>query len=151
MQVLCSLKFTNFGSSWWQSSTGLRLNSGENQPNPPLMAACRWWGGAGVGPPAEPVKPPTEAPEALRPHLDLLTKPLALILVAKQIPWVVQAKLAQEGYVTVEDLGDRWTPRNTHGVKGPEIWSSKMVRTTSIRPPPGSLPCVCFRRSGRPG
>ena len=77
-------------------------------------------GGAGGGPPAEPVTPPTEAPDALRPFLDLLTKPLALILVAKQIPWVVQAKLAQEGYVTVEDLGGRWnTPQN------PDAWAFK--------------------------
>ena len=76
-------------------------------------------GGAGVGPPAEPVKPPTEAPEALRPYLDLLTKPLALILVAKQIPWVVQAKLAQQGYVTVEDLGDRWNTPEDARAQGP--------------------------------
>ena len=78
-------------------------------------------GGAGGGPPAEPVKPPTEAPDALQPFLDLLTKPLALILVAKQIPWVVQAKLAQEGYVTVED---RWnTPEDARaqGVRDQEF------------------------------
>ena len=65
----------------------------------------------------EPAKPPTEAPEALQPHLDLLTKPLSLILVAKQIPWVVQAKLAQEGYVTVEDPGGRTGPR----IPGPGV------------------------------
>ena len=76
-------------------------------------------GGAGGGPPAEPVKPPTEAPDALQPFLDLLTKPLALILVAKQIPWVVQAKLAQEGYVTVEDLGDRWNTPQEARAQGP--------------------------------
>ena len=76
-------------------------------------------GGGRRCPPAEPVKPPTEAPEALRPFLDLLTKPLALILVAKQIHWVVQAKLAQEGYVTVEDLGDRWNTPEDARAQGP--------------------------------
>ena len=103
-------------------------------------------GGAGGGPPAEPVKPPTEAPDALQPFLDLLTKPLALILVAKQIPWVVQAKLAQEGYVTVEDLGTGGTPRRRQGPKGPGTWSSRLGRTT----PPGSLPCAFCRWLERP-
>ena len=99
-------------------------------------------------PPAEPVKPPTEAPEALQPMLDLLTKPLALILVAKQIPWVVQAKLAREGYVTVEDLGDRWNTPEDARAQGPR--DLELGRTISTRPPLGLPPCACFRRSGQP-
>ena len=129
MQVLCSLKFTKCptGTFWLKLVAITRRIAPEvweeNPPNPPLMAAplggAGGGGGAGGAPPAEPAKPPTEAPEALQPHLDLLTKPLALILVAKQIPWVVQAKLAQEGYVTVEDLGDRWNTPEDARAQGP--------------------------------
>ena len=159
-QVLCSLKFTKCptGTFWLKLVAIARRIAPEgweeNPPDPPLMAApdggAGGGGGAGGAPPVEPAKPPTEAPETLQPHLDFLTKPLALILVAKQIPWVVQAKLAQEGYVTVEDLGDRWNTRRTHGPKGFGAWSSGTGRTTLMKPPPGSLPCACYRRSGPP-
>ena len=37
-----------------------------------------------------------------------LHKPLAAILVGKEIPWAAQAALGASGYVTVEDLADRW-------------------------------------------
>ncbi|CAK9062794.1 unnamed protein product [Durusdinium trenchii] len=109
------------------------------------------------------------APEALQPHLDFLTKPLALILVAKQIPWVVQAKLAQEGYVTVEDLGDRWNTPEDARAQGPrdlEFTAMRLLqavraakslaqtqlhvgRTTATEPPgtaKGPLDSLCDRR-----
>ena len=129
MQVLCSLKFTKCptGTFWLKLVAIARRIAPEgweeNPPDPPLMAAphggARGGGGAGGAPPIEPAKPSTEAPEALQPHLDVLTKPLALILVAKQIPSLVQAKLAQEGYVTVEDVGDGWNTPEDARAQGP--------------------------------
>ena len=114
VQVLCSRKFPlgHFGSSWWESPIGFHLNFGRKPTQPAHDGSttwgCWWRRGSRRRPSSRTCETPHEAPDALRPLLDLLTKPLALILVAKQIPWVVQAKLAHEGYVTVEDLGDRW-------------------------------------------
>ena len=68
-----------------------------------------------------------EAPE----FLDLLTKPLALILVAKQIPWVVQAKLAQEGY-TPEDARAQG-PRDLEFKDGENNFNAASSRFTAMR------------------
>ena len=86
--------------------------------HPPLPLMAGVGGGAPAGRLADPVKPPDLVPEALQDQIDPL-KPLELILVSKQIPWVVQARLAQDGYVTVEDLGDRWTPPEGANTQGP--------------------------------
>ena len=40
----------------------------------------------------------------------------------KAIPWQVQAKLARDGYVTMEDLADRWdTPENARNHSPQEL------------------------------
>ena len=45
---------------------------------------------------------------AIKEDVAKLQKPLAAILVGKEISWVIQAALGASGYVTVEDLADRW-------------------------------------------
>ena len=53
-------------------------------------------------------KPPDEVPDEFKEDVAKLHKPLAAILVGKEIPWAAQAALGASGYVTVEDLADRW-------------------------------------------
>ena len=48
-----------------------------------------------------------------------LQKPLVAILVGKEIPWVIQAALGASGYVTVEDLADRWNTPAAARENGP--------------------------------
>ena len=57
---------------------------------------------------AAPAKPAEEVPAEIKEDVAKLQKPLAAILVGKEIPWVIQATLGASGYVTVEDLADRW-------------------------------------------
>ena len=72
---------------------------------------------------ATPAKPPEEVPAAIKEDVAKLQKPLAAILVGKEIPWVIQAALGASGYVTVEDLaaGDngRGAVGNTPGLGHP--------------------------------
>ena len=53
-------------------------------------------------------KPPDEVPDEFKEDVAKLHKPLAAILVGKEIPWAAQAALGASGYVTVEDRADRW-------------------------------------------
>ena len=53
-------------------------------------------------------KPPDEVPDEFKEDVAKLHKPLAAILVGKEIPCAAQAALGASGYVTVEDLADRW-------------------------------------------
>ena len=55
-----------------------------------------------------------EIPAGLRDNVAKLQKPLAAILVGKEIPCVVQAALGESGYVTVED-STAGTPLRTPG------------------------------------
>ena len=50
-----------------------------------------------------------------------LHKPLAAILVGKEIPWATQAALGASGYVTVEDLADRWDTPAAARENGPRM------------------------------
>ena len=48
-----------------------------------------------------------------------LQKPLAAILVGKEIPWATHTALGASGYVTVEDLADRWNTPTAARENGP--------------------------------
>ena len=56
--------------------------------------------------------PPATPPEAIPPDqqedVERPSKGLSVLLVSKQIPWRVQGEMARQGYITVEDLADRW-------------------------------------------
>ena len=73
---------------------------------------------------------PEACPEELVANVEALHSSLKTLLIAKKIPWAVMAKLGEEGYVTMEDLGDRWNtpqeardqgPRKLEFAAGPNI------------------------------
>ena len=53
-------------------------------------------------------KPPAELPEDLKDNVDKLSQLVRTLMVSKQIPWRVMAKMGEDGYVTMGDLADRW-------------------------------------------
>ncbi|CAE7700384.1 CML13 [Symbiodinium sp. KB8] len=53
-------------------------------------------------------KPPEAIPDAYANEVTKLHTSVATLFARKQIPYSVQAALAQEGYVTLEDIADRW-------------------------------------------
>lgn len=62
---------------------------------------------------------PLDIPENQKEHVAKLSKSFSVILTSKQIPWVVQGNLARQGYVTVEDLADRWGSPEQARANGP--------------------------------
>eukprot|EP00435_Cladocopium_sp_Y103_P012846 s2373_g3.t1 len=66
-----------------------------------------------------PATPPDAIPEDLKEDVGKLTKGLSVILVARQIPWHVQAAMGRQGYITVEDLADRWDTPEAARQNGP--------------------------------
>ena len=66
-----------------------------------------------------PAKPPKEIPEALREDVDKLHRSVQVLLISKQIPWIVQAQMARDGYTTMEDLACRWTTADLARTQSP--------------------------------
>ena len=66
-----------------------------------------------------PAIPPASVPEDQAEDVGKLTKALSVVLVSKEIPWRVQGELGREGYVTVEDLADRWNSPEDARANGP--------------------------------
>ena len=66
-----------------------------------------------------PVKPPDDIPAALKDEVDKLSKASQVLLTSKQIPWMVQAKMGEQGYTTLEDLADRWDTAEQARTQGP--------------------------------
>ena len=52
--------------------------------------------------------PPADIPADLAEDVEKLHQSVRTLLTHKSIPWQVMAKLAQDGYATMEDLADRW-------------------------------------------
>ena len=86
---------------------------------------------------AAPAKPPEEVPAAIKEDVAKLQKPLAAILVGKEIPWLIQAALGASGYVTVEDLADRWNTPGP-GIPGWREWIQPDLGLHGNAPPSGS-------------
>ena len=63
-------------------------------------------------------KPPEEVPAEFKEDVAKLHKPLAAILVGKEIPWAAQAALGASGYVTVEDRWDTPAAARENGPRG---------------------------------
>ena len=51
--------------------------------------------------------------------MDKLSKASQVLLTSKQIPWIVQAKMGEQGYTTLEDLPDRWDTAEQARTQGP--------------------------------
>ena len=66
-----------------------------------------------------PAKPPKEIPEALREDVEKLHRSVQILLISKQIPWIVQAQMARDGYTTMEDLACRWTTADLARTQSP--------------------------------
>ena len=66
-----------------------------------------------------PVKPPGDIPAALKDEVDKLSKASQVLLTSKQIPWIVQAKMGEQGCTTLEDLADRWDTAEQARTQGP--------------------------------
>ena len=67
-----------------------------------------------------PVRPPKEIPAALKEKVDTLHNSVQVLFVSKQIPWIIQAKMAEDGYVTMEDLACRWVSAEKAREEGPK-------------------------------
>jgi len=65
------------------------------------------------------VLPPAEIPAGLADDVGKLHQSVRTLLTHKSIPWQVMAKLAQDGYVTMEDLADRWDTAETARTAAP--------------------------------
>lgn len=65
------------------------------------------------------VAPPNEVPEIFKPAIEKLSRQSRQILNLKVVPYYIQAKLGDSGYVTVEDLADRWNKADDAREKGP--------------------------------
>ena len=73
-------------------------------------------------------KPPDEVPDEFKEDVAKLHKPLAAILVGKEIPWAAQAALGAS-----EDLADRWDTPAAARENGSGTWYSGMGRTGSVQ------------------
>ena len=65
-------------------------------------------------------KAPDPVPQAFEPEVLRLHKQTRSLLDLKMVPYYIQHQLAQEGYVTIEDLADRWDTPETARQKAPE-------------------------------
>ena len=52
--------------------------------------------------------------------MDTLHNSVQVLFVSKQIPWIIQAKMAEDGYVTMEDLACRWVSAEKAPEEGPK-------------------------------
>eukprot|EP00435_Cladocopium_sp_Y103_P018030 s1944_g4.t1 len=65
------------------------------------------------------VFPPAEVPADIKEDVEKLNQSVRTLLITKGIPWQVMARLATEGYVTMEDLADRWDTAATARTAAP--------------------------------
>ena len=66
-----------------------------------------------------PTKPPKEIPDTLREDVEKLHRSVQILLISKQIPWIVEAQMARDGYTTMEDLACRWTTADLARTQSP--------------------------------
>ena len=65
-------------------------------------------------------KPPDQVPPGLEAGVLKLTRQARTLLDLKVIPYYIQAQLGDAGYITVEDLADRWHTAEEARVSGPK-------------------------------
>ena len=63
--------------------------------------------------------PPEEIPAALQAGIDKLSSPLKTLLMGKVVPYIIQHRLGEDCYVTIEDLADRWGTPQIARTNGP--------------------------------
>ena len=71
-----------------------------------------------------------------------LSRPLSVLLVSKQIPWIIQGEMGRQGYTTVGDLADRWNspeearlngPRDLDFEEGQHGFTARITEFTAMR------------------
>ena len=88
-----------------------------------------------------PAKPPKEIPDILKEDVEKLHRSVQVLLVAKQIPWIVQAQMARDGYTTMEDLACRWTTADLARTQSPTDLKFKDGENGFARPAGIKLHC----------
>ena len=63
--------------------------------------------------------PPEDIPAALQVGIDKLSSPLKTLLMGKVVPYIIQHRLGEDSYVTIEDLADRWDTPQIARTNGP--------------------------------
>ena len=66
-------------------------------------------------------KPPEVIPEAYSQDVASLHSSVATLFARKQIPYSVQAAIAKDGYITLEDIADRWDDAAAARTNGPRV------------------------------
>ena len=72
-----------------------------------------------------------------------LSKPLSVLLVSKQIPWIIQGEMGRQGYTTVGDLADRWNSLEEARLKRASMASRPGSQSSRL--------CASFKRCGQHG
>ena len=63
--------------------------------------------------------PPDDIPGPLQAGIDKLSAPLKTLLMGKVVPYIIQHRLGEDNYVTIEDLADRWDTPQSARTNGP--------------------------------
>ena len=63
--------------------------------------------------------PPDDIPAPLKVGMDKLSSPLKTLMMGKVVPYIIQHRLGEESYVTIEDLADRWDTPQSARTNGP--------------------------------
>ena len=63
--------------------------------------------------------PPDDIPAPLQAGIDKLSAPLKTLLMGKVVPYIIQHRLGEDSYVTIEDLADRWDTPQSARTNGP--------------------------------
>ena len=80
----------------------------------PTHHSLHWDGCGSTG------SPPKEIPADLKVKVETLHNSVQVLFVSKQIPWIIQAQMAEDGYVTMEDLACRWVSAEKGREEGPK-------------------------------
>ena len=67
-----------------------------------------------------PKAPPQEVPDDCKDDVLKLSEKVQTLFVMKELPWFVQAQMARQGYVSLEDLADRWDKPEEARKHGPQ-------------------------------
>ena len=63
--------------------------------------------------------PPDDIPAPLQTGIDKLSSPLKTLMMGKVVPYIIQHRLGEDGYVSIEDLADRWDTPQSARTNGP--------------------------------
>ena len=81
--------------------------------------------------------PPDDIPGPLQAGIDKLSAPLKTLLMGKVAPYIIQHRLGEDNYVTIEDLADRWdTPQSARPMVQRSLVSVMETMASMLRSQP---------------